>query len=213
MSRNPEVLLAGQAFARKKGTYMPVENWLEQLFGPQPEVSPVAVPQPKLIDAEQVRSMISGEIARIELSRHEWANKAYKANPKQIHLRGDGPSRYETMSIAQINEGRRSKAVESLGETLASLRAMEQMLIGVEGQKRFEQIVHDSIDAAFFPRDGAGGGKPLDLFEVNFLERVGYKSRVGSASSTPLSRMVRELLVVDGVDGEEEASSAFPRQR
>jgi hypothetical protein len=192
---------------------MPEENWLEQLFGPQPEALPVAVPQVKVIDAEQVRSMISGEIARIELSRHEWANKAYKANPKQIRLRGDGPSRYETMSIAQINEGRRSNAVESLGETLASLRAMEQMLIGVAGQKRFEQIVHDSIDAAFFPRDGAGGGEPLDLFEVNFLERVGYKSSMGSASSTPLSRLVRELVVFDAQEEDAPKVAHFARQR
>lgn len=195
---------------------MAEENWLETLFGPQPEAPPAVMPRLKAIDPEQVRAIISGEIARVEMSRHEWAAKEYKSNPKQIHLRGDGPSRYETMSISQINESRRRKAVEGLEGALESLRSMEEMLSSDVGQKRFEGLVEAAIEAALFPRAGdpfGPGQNLLDRFEVFFLDRVGYKH--GSASSTPLSRLVRELVVFDAADQEEEATKAsdFPRQR
>lgn len=195
---------------------MAEENWLETLFGAQPEAPPAPMPRLKAIDPEQVRAIISSEIARVEMSRHEWAAKEYKSNSKQIYLRGDGPSRYETMSISQINENRRRKAVEGLETSLESLRGIEDLLSSDVGQKRFEGMVEASIEAALFPCAGDPFGPDRnmhDRFESFFLQRVGYKH--GSASSTPLSRLVRELVIFDVVEQEEEATKAsdFPRQR
>ena len=42
----------------------------------------------------------------------EWQNRTYKTNRKQIELVGDGPSSQGSMSVGQINESKKRRAVE-----------------------------------------------------------------------------------------------------
>lgn len=143
---------------------------MTELFGNQAEQPatserPTKATIPKRRDKAALSATLADAKREAEASRNDWASRSYKGNRKQVELRGDGPSRQDSMSVTAINEGRRAKAVEALNLEIAAIQRMERMLAN-------DQTADRLLDTPTMQGIGGGSLKGRGLFQDVSVDSV-----------------------------------------
>lgn len=175
-------------------------DWMAELFGDQPQqAAPQQTPKPAKPTRNKARlqAVLATAKREAEASLADWQGRNYKANKKRVNFEGDGPARYESMSITAINEGRKRKNIEALTMEVKAIERMERMLDDEKSAERLLGILEKTMEQA--EADIANGtaivGKtPAKEFEYAILQRLDIKSTQGSITSNKVSRALLSYL-------------------
>ena len=89
-------------------------GYLTTLFGAAAEAEPAQAAKPtNAIDMKALVPQIRAFSQEMLAKANDWASREYKDNRAQIGLRGDGPTRKESISVSGANESRRLRNVEA----------------------------------------------------------------------------------------------------
>lgn len=124
--------------------------------------------------------------------------RVYRSNTTQIDLRGDGPSRQDSMSTNSVNESRRRRAVEALTQQAnAASKLADRVENGtIDLQSRLDSI-SDTVDSDM-RRDGGRpmiGASRADMFEGYISNNLLGDDNYGHGKGT-VARMLREAYEV-----------------
>lgn len=132
----------------------------------------------------------------IEAQIKDWSSRVYKANKKQVELAGDGPSRQASMSVSQINESKRRRAVEGLQAELKAVRDLEKQIADPEmaerllnKSKRLFKEAQERVASGEAQRKDAG----LE-FEATLLSELGIRPPRGAYESNNISKAIRRVV-------------------
>lgn len=209
-------------------TASPGEDYITELFGtPEQQAKRAeeykaeqAVEQAtKSQNIERIKDAIRAEQSRAKSEYDDWASRKYKKNKAQVELEGEGPSSRGSMSISEINESRRRRAMEALAQ---EMRATEKLLDSLStdfkaGQflASMEALMNQARDAV---KSGNWPGYTVDkMFESMFLEQLKFRgpSGRGSVVSNKLSKAVLNALkgAEAGVEPAAPTQAEINRQR
>lgn len=172
-----------------KPSAKPADNdFLSELFG-RPSSQP-AEPQQQQKSGQRgiaaIRAAIRSAIDSAIRERDDWSSRNYKANKKQVELRGDGPGNNAAMSVGSINESRRNKAIESLNQEIAALGKLEKQVTSDSGATQVMAGMSEIMETA--KRSYESGNYPgrtvNDLFESILLDRLKFRGPGGKGSVT-----------------------------
>ena len=128
------------------------DSWLADLFSQSttPEAAAVDAEnnaksaQAKIERSDAAIAMLTGEIHANTAEAAELAARKYKQNRKQVELKGDGPLRNPSMSVSQINENRRRRAIEAKSKSSSAMaKAIDSIASDADG---FFGQVADMVD-------------------------------------------------------------------
>jgi len=186
---------SGVLYAPPEADVTPADDdaWLKELFVETAAETPVAPIEDKA-DLAPVRAAIAAVRASTERDLADWQGRAYKQNKNQVELRGDGPSRRESLSIGGINEARRNKAIAALQGQLAALEKIEAQIATPEGARALMRMLDETWARAVEGVKADAGSRfktAGDLFEYLVLQD--QQPARGAIDSNPLSRALRAL--------------------
>lgn len=175
------------------------DDYIAKLFGtPEQQAAAQAKfeadTQAKTRDMAGIRDAIAEQKKRAVAEHDDWAGRVYKGNKTQVDLRGDGPSRQDSMSIGAINESRRRKAMEALAQELKALDKLAEAVATDSGTDRVLSNLRDLMGKA--ERAVASGnwpGSTVDgMFESMLLDDLKFSGPggKGNVTSNGLSKAV-----------------------
>lgn len=194
------------------------QDWMAELFGNVPEQQ---TPQQTQIttsprrDKAALIAVLADAKREAEASREDWDSRTYKGSRKQVDLRGDGPSRQESMSVSAINEGRRKKNIEALNQEIAAIERMERMLTNEQSANRLLDILQTTMEAAERSvQDGTAivGKTPAEAFEYNILQRLDIKPAQGAFTSNRVSKALLQYLQGQQQEAQTEGLTSYTPQ-
>lgn len=68
-----------------------------------------------------LHAAIKQHVARLAGEADDWARRKYKGNKVQVHLKGDGPTKVESLSIGTINARRRDANIHARNAQIDAL--------------------------------------------------------------------------------------------
>jgi len=100
------------------------DDWLSALFAETGSVGVEPTEKTKPVELNNVKSDVEKYIESTQSEAEKWAAKNYKANGKQIEMKGDGPTKNASLSVGAINEARKNKAVSALGDQIGAAKKL-----------------------------------------------------------------------------------------
>lgn len=169
---------------------------------------------PKISARASLREAIQETKTFVENSLADWKSRAYKANEKSVELTGEGPRKRETMTVGEINENRRRKAIENLTDELNAIKGLERRTSSDEGADRFltqARNLYKQAEEAVKEKT-TSFATPGELFEYLLLnETLDIKpAGKGSYSSNSISKAVRKIIESEPVVVKEEIKPVEP---
>ena len=192
----------GQEAAQEVTPAEQEQDFLTELFGGeagQQAEQPPTAPEP-IRDVGALKKVLAEAKNEAEASREDWASRSYKTNKKQVELRGDGPSRQESISVSAINENRRKRNIDALNQEIAAINRIEKALEDQQSSNRFLDLLKETMQIAEQSvRDGTRLSKetPSEAFEFDILQRLNIKPAKGAFTSNRVSKALLRYMQGD----------------
>ena len=104
-------------------------DYVTDLFGALAASSKSSkLPKASKINSPEAAAELDGFAQKKDDEAKELYGKKYKSNAKKVELKGDGPSKQESMSIGAINESKKQKKVQSLQRQADSAKALSDRI-------------------------------------------------------------------------------------
>lgn len=191
------------------------EDWMSALFGESSGSASAESGATPKIDPASLTSALSSMEASAQANLENWQSKEYKANKTKIHLRGDGPSKQESMSIGAINAGKKQKAIAAANQEISVIHKLQAQASTPAGAQKLAALIESTMqDAKTFIANGTMHvAKTVDeAFEYLLLEKLGIKPDVGGYTSHPISQALLKLANGETAPTQPTADNGGPKE-